>query len=545
MRPKFLYTESSALITLPAMAIELAICFFSAFFGQAVISGLFFLVFLAGLLARLFAHASFHRLRISVDAGPSGIFPGGELEMKVRLSNDKFLPVVWAVVFSPLQKRLCLYPDCAREPRDWERAELLAAGASDEAVCEYPMSGLLWYESTEFTLRWSARSRGLYRLSDWRLRTGDGFGLVQLEAPVPGLEGRTIAVYPRLVEVRPDVFLRNLWNADTGSRGIMEDVTLIRSTRDYQQQDSVKRINWRLAARGLPLSVNVFEEILPRSVHFLFDGESFSGPVKHLPEMEEALSILASEITALSARDVRIGLSLPAGGLTRRRKEEREEKLTQALEAPEEDAEEPLSFAEAPAEELLYALSAYEPLPDLFDKDEQKIVSRELPPVHGSVITVGMLHGGSYVNIIPDEVKFGGTIRALEPVDMDYLNRRVPQLVQDIAAANRAEAVIEYVPSYPPVVNDPAMTDFLADCARKVLGPEGVVEIPEPTMGAEDVTYYLQTVPGSYAILGSQKAHSDGIVYPHHNARFDIDESTMWIGTALFLQCVLSFCCGA
>ena len=175
----------------------------------------------------------------------------------------------------------------------------------------------------------------------------------------------------------------------------------------------------------------------------------------------------------------------------------------------------------------------------------QKIVSRELPPVHGNVITVGMLHGGSYVNIIPDEVKFGGTIRALEPADMDYLNKRVPQLVQEIAAANRAEAAIEYVPSYPPVVNDPAMTDFLADCARKVLGPEGVVEIPEPTMGAEDVTYYLQAVPGSYGILGSQKAYSDGVVYPHHNARFDIDESTMWIGTALFLQCVLSFCCGA
>ncbi len=376
MRPEFLYTESSALVTLPAMAFELSVCLFAAFFGQAVISGLFFLVFLAGLLARVFAYASFRRLLVTVDSGPSGLFPGGEIDMKVRLSNDKFLPVVWAGIFSPLQKRLCLVPDCTREPRDWERAELLAAGASDEAVCEYPLSGLLWYENTEFTLRWSARCRGLYRLSDWRLRTGDGFGLVQLEAPVPGLGGRTVAVYPRLLDVRPDVFLRNLWNADTGSRGIMEDVTLIRSTRAYQPQDNMKRINWRLAARGLPLSVNVFEEILPRSVHFLFDGESFSGQEKHPEEMEESLSILASEIAALSARDVRIGLSLPAGSVTRRRKEERTEKLTDAA-VPEEEQEEPLSFAEAPVEELLYALSAYEPLPDLFDKDEQKVISRE------------------------------------------------------------------------------------------------------------------------------------------------------------------------
>lgn len=172
----------------------------------------------------------------------------------------------------------------------------------------------------------------------------------------------------------------------------------------------------------------------------------------------------------------------------------------------------------------------------------QKIVSRELPPVHGNVITVGQIHGGSSYNIVPDEVTFAGTVRTIYPEDTEYMEKRIPQLIRDIAKANRAEAEIDYHITYPPVVNDPAMTDFFTESARKVLGPDKIVEIPEPTTGAEDATFYLLAVPGCYGMLGSLKPHEDGIVYPHHNARFDIDESTMWLGTALFLQAVLDVC---
>ena len=80
----------------------------------------------------------------------------------------------------------------------------------------------------------------------------------------------------------------------------MEDLTVIRSTRNYMTTDSLKHINWRLAARGLPLSVNVYEDILPKNVHFLLDGESFGGNVPHWEELEETLSILASEFVLLA-----------------------------------------------------------------------------------------------------------------------------------------------------------------------------------------------------------------------------------------------------
>ena len=84
--------------------------------------------------------------------------------------------------------------------------------------------------------------------------------------------------------------------------------------------------------------------------------------------------------------------------------------------------------------------------------------------------------------------------------------------------------------------------EFFAGSAAKIVGPEHIVDIKEPTMGTEDVTYYIREVPGNFAILGSSKPFSDGVVYPHHNSKFLIDESVLWIGTALFVQCAVDYC---
>ena len=174
----------------------------------------------------------------------------------------------------------------------------------------------------------------------------------------------------------------------------------------------------------------------------------------------------------------------------------------------------------------------------------QRFVSRELPPVHGNVVTVGMIHGGTIVNVIPDEVKFGGSIRTLHEEDAAKLRARIPAILKGIAEADGAEADVEYIELYPPTVNDPESAEFLADCARSVLGEENVVEIEEPTMGSEDVAFYLREVPGSYAILSSHKAAADGVCYPHHSPRFDIDESVLHLGTAVFCRCAQEHCKG-
>lgn len=172
----------------------------------------------------------------------------------------------------------------------------------------------------------------------------------------------------------------------------------------------------------------------------------------------------------------------------------------------------------------------------------QKLVSRELNPVHGAAVTVGMISGGKVENVIPDEVQFMGTVRALTQEDAAHLKERITTMLPRIAEANRATADVRYVSYYPSTENDPDVTEFLKNCAEKVVGKENVVDIAEPTTGTEDVSYYIRTVPGSFGILGSWKAHDDGKVYPHHNAKFHLDESTFKVGTELYVQCALDYC---
>ena len=208
-------------------------------------------------------------------------------------AQQKVFPVVWLELTFPLAKNLCLVPEESRKPDEAEQALLEEGHFSSELLGELRLPMLLWYEGRQVSTSWTARCRGVYSMAGWRIRTGDGFGLTQVERGFPPEDVRTFYVYPRLTDVQPDLFLRSLWNADTGTRGVMEDPTVIRSTRDYMTTDSLKRINWRLTARGLPMTVNIYEDILPKSVHFLFDGESYSGPAPHPEELEDALSILA------------------------------------------------------------------------------------------------------------------------------------------------------------------------------------------------------------------------------------------------------------
>ena len=172
----------------------------------------------------------------------------------------------------------------------------------------------------------------------------------------------------------------------------------------------------------------------------------------------------------------------------------------------------------------------------------QKLVSREISPTRSAVVTVGMLHAGSIVNVIPSEATFGGTVRCFQPEDAEHLERRIKELITHTALANQAEAEIEYIRYYPGTINNVEVTEYLAECAAKIIGPENVVEIADPSTGTEDVAYYINEVPGSFGILGSMQPFEDGIVYPHHNSKMMLDESVFWIGSAVFVQAALDFC---
>lgn len=164
----------------------------------------------------------------------------------------------------------------------------------------------------------------------------------------------------------------------------------------------------------------------------------------------------------------------------------------------------------------------------------QTLVSRETPPLQPAVLSITMLKAGTAFNIIPDTVEMTGTLRCFDADLRTSLLASLQRTAEGIASALRCTATVNNEFLTPAVLNDPAVTALARTVAAEVVGADKVVEW-EPLTGSDDVAYFWQRVPGCYAFVGSGR--TDGVPSAAgHNAKFDIDESCMVIGTEFLVR---------
>jgi amidohydrolase len=157
----------------------------------------------------------------------------------------------------------------------------------------------------------------------------------------------------------------------------------------------------------------------------------------------------------------------------------------------------------------------------------QNIAARETDPLANVVVTVGTIRGGYRNNVIADAVEMSGTLRAFDPQIRDALEGRIRRIADGVAAAYGATAELQVVRGYPPVVNDPALSEAFASYLRA----QGSIRVerPMPTMGGEDFAYFAQRVPAVQIRLGVRSLAA-GAVHSGHSPEFRIDEDAMPIG---------------
>lgn len=170
----------------------------------------------------------------------------------------------------------------------------------------------------------------------------------------------------------------------------------------------------------------------------------------------------------------------------------------------------------------------------------QSVVSREIGATDNAVITVGKINGGQTYNVIPDYVELEGTARAVDQSIREYLAKRIGEVAKGISETMRGTYEYSYTFGYPPLVNDKKFTEDFIKSAAKVMPEEDIIIMQKPAMGGEDMAYYLQKVPGTFVFLNNPK-EVEGCCYPHHNARFNIDESLFARGAALMIQGALDY----
>lgn len=165
----------------------------------------------------------------------------------------------------------------------------------------------------------------------------------------------------------------------------------------------------------------------------------------------------------------------------------------------------------------------------------QSIVSRAVPPAETAVLTVGKLAAGFRGNVIAESATFTGTIRTYSEATQALMLARMEEVLTGICAAFGATWNWRHNTSCPPVVNDAAVTAFVEGEARQFFGGDNIHGAP--TMGADDMSVYLQERPGCYYWLGARN-EAKGIAGRHHDPGFVIDEEALPLAVEFGLRLI-------
>jgi hippurate hydrolase len=162
----------------------------------------------------------------------------------------------------------------------------------------------------------------------------------------------------------------------------------------------------------------------------------------------------------------------------------------------------------------------------------QTLVSREINPLHPSVVTIGKVRAGSARNVIAEHAELTGSIRTSRAEVRQHIHNGMKRMVSAAAELHNATIDIDISEGYPPVVNEPVSTDIAREAGAAIVGSNCVVTSEYLSMGSEDYSYYLDKVPGCFVRLGAR--HPDWEPVPLHSPGFDVDERVLGIGTRFF-----------
>jgi amidohydrolase len=162
----------------------------------------------------------------------------------------------------------------------------------------------------------------------------------------------------------------------------------------------------------------------------------------------------------------------------------------------------------------------------------QTIVSRNVDPLSGAVLSITQIHAGSAYNVIPGEAKLCGTVRSMSDQIRALIRERIRTISAGVAAAFGCEIEADVRDTFSVLINQEEQTQVIEEAARTVVDPAKVVKRTRPKMGSEDFADMMQVVPGAYFWVGH-----DGSV-PLHNPGYVLDDKILAVGASMFARII-------
>jgi len=167
----------------------------------------------------------------------------------------------------------------------------------------------------------------------------------------------------------------------------------------------------------------------------------------------------------------------------------------------------------------------------------QTIPSRSVDPLDTVVLSVTTIHTGEAYNVIPQTAELQGTVRYFKTEVRDLVFARMQEVVEHLGMAMRCTCEIEFEHLTIPVVNNAEVGSKLRDVFEPMVRE---LKLDERTMGAEDVSAFMDDIPGMYFFVGAKDQTADAY-YGHHHPRFNIDEDALPLSVALLSAAVAAY----
>jgi amidohydrolase len=165
-------------------------------------------------------------------------------------------------------------------------------------------------------------------------------------------------------------------------------------------------------------------------------------------------------------------------------------------------------------------------------------LSRRVDPRSSLSLVFGRVSAGTAANAIPVDGVAEGTVRCLDDQAWHAAPDLLKALLESVASAYGVLADLTYTRNVPPTVNEPMSTAMFGAAAERVLGPDSITPAPQ-SLGGEDFAWYLESIPGALARLGTRKPGSADD-FDIHQAAFDVDERAIGIGVKLMAATALT-----
>ena len=160
-------------------------------------------------------------------------------------------------------------------------------------------------------------------------------------------------------------------------------------------------------------------------------------------------------------------------------------------------------------------------------------------PLKPVVITIGTIEGGRGAHFVAEQVKLSGTVRSLYPETRAVLPKQLEQLIKQICQIYGAEYEFNYQLGVPSVQNNQELTSLIETSAREALGEHQVQILPDPSLGGEDFSHYLDYSPGTMFRLGV--GYRNKANYPLHHPKFEVNEKSIATGVITLAYAAYKF----